>query len=96
MLRAIASRIVAEIITAHGDAFASPDEVVLARIASTNPRGIRRLVALALGFAAQAGRRHLSVADVTAAGAVLQAGRHDTREPIGFIPPKPKEERSGK
>lgn len=95
MLRAIASRIAAEIITAHGDAFASPNEAVVARLASTNPRGIRRLVSLALGFAAQTGRRHLTVTDVAAAGAVIQAGRQGTRGPIGFIPPMPKEERSG-
>lgn len=95
MLRAIASRIAGEIIMAHGDAFALPDELVLVRLASTNPRGIRRLVALALGFAAQAGRRHLIVADVTAAGAVVQAGSQGTRRPMGFIPPKSKEERSG-
>lgn len=94
-LRAIASRIAAEIITAHGDAFALPNETVVARLTSTNPRGIRRLVALALGFAAQAGRRHLTVADVTAAGEVIQAGSQGTRRPIGFVPPKPKEERSG-
>lgn len=95
MLRAIATRIAAEIITAHGDVFVLPDEAVLARLARTNPRGIRRLVALALGFAAQAGRRHLTVADVTAADAVIQAGRQGTRGPIGFMPPKPREERSG-
>lgn len=89
MLRAIASRIVAEIITAHGDAFASPDEAVLARLASTNPRGIRRLVALALGFAAQAGRRHLTVADVTSAEDICDA--KGTMEPIGFMRPRSKE-----
>ncbi len=94
-LRAIASRIAVEIINAHGGAFALPNETVVARLASTNPRGIRRLVALALGFAAQAGRRHLTVADVTAAGEVIQAGSQGTRRPIGFVPPKPKEERSG-
>ncbi|WP_291826066.1 AAA family ATPase [Bosea sp. (in: a-proteobacteria)] len=89
MLRAIASRIAAEIITAHGDTFALPDEAVVARLASTNPRGIRRLVALALGFAAQATRRHLIVADVTAAEDICDA--IGAREPIGFMRPRSKE-----
>ena len=90
MLRAIANRIAAEIITAHGDAFALPDEAVLARLAITNPRGIRRLVALALGFAAQAGRRHLTVADVAAAEDICDA--KSARGPIGFMRPSSKEE----
>ncbi|MBX9910773.1 MAG: AAA family ATPase [Beijerinckiaceae bacterium] len=89
MLRAIAGRIAGEIITAHGDAFALPNEAVLARLASTNPRGIRRLVALALGFAAQAGRRHLTVADVAAAEDICDV--KGTREPIGFMRPRSKE-----
>lgn len=89
MLRAIASRIAGEIITAHGDAFALPGEAVLARLASNNPRGIRRLVTLALGFAAQAGRRHLSVADVTAAEDICDV--KGAREPIGFMWPRSKE-----
>lgn len=88
MLRAIAGHIAADIIAAHGDAFAQPDEAVLARLAGTNPRGIRRLVALALGFAAQAGRRHLIVADIAAAEAV--ADTKGAREPIGFIRPAAK------
>lgn len=86
MLRAIAGRIAAEIIAAHGDAFAQPDDTVIARLASTHPRGIRRLVILALGFAAEAGRRHLTVADVAAAEATTD--KQGAREPIGFIRPK--------
>ncbi|PZU87865.1 MAG: hypothetical protein DI527_17990 [Chelatococcus sp.] len=88
MLRAIARRIAAEIIAAHGDAFALPDDAVVARLARTNPRGIRRLVTLALGFAAQAGRRHLIVADVSAAEAI--ADTRGARDPIGFIRPQGK------
>lgn len=87
-LRAIASRIAAVIIAAHGDAFAQPGEAVVARLAGTNPRGIRRLVLLALGFAAQAGRRHLDVADVAAAETI--SGTQGARTPIGFIPTKRK------
>lgn len=85
MLRAIARRIAADIIAGHGDVFALPDDAVVVRLAGTNPRGIRRLVVLALGFAAQAGRRHLIVADVAAAEAV--ADTKGAREPIGFIRP---------
>ena len=92
MLRAIASRIAAEIIAVHGDAFASPDDAVVARLATTNPRGIRRLVTLALGFAADAGRRHLITADIEAAEAILLAGMEGARRPIGFIPPRRKGE----
>ncbi|MFC5422183.1 AAA family ATPase [Bosea eneae] len=90
MLRAIASRIAADITAAHGNAFAQPDETVVARLARTNPRGIRRLVMLALGFAAAAGRRHLIVADIAAAEAV--ADTKSAREPIGFIRPRCKDE----
>ena len=92
MLRAIASRIAAEIIAAHGDAFASPEDAVVARLANTNPRGIRRLVTLALGFAADAGRRHLITADIEAAEAILLAGMEGARRLIGFIPPRRKGE----
>lgn len=88
MLRAIAGRMAADIIAAHGDAFALPDCAVVARFAGTNPRGVRRLVALALGFAAADGRHHLTVADVAAAAAISSAGR--TRRPIGFIRPAEK------
>ena len=94
MLRAIAGRIAADIIAAHGDAFALPDDGVVARLARTNPRGIRRLVALALGFAAQAGRRNLIVADVAAAEAV--ADTRGAREPIGFIRPRTRGKESSK
>ena len=94
MLHAIARRIAADIIAAHGDAFAPPDDGVVARLARTNPRGIRRLVALALGFAAQAGRRHLIVADVAAAEAV--ADTRGAREPIGFIRPRTRGKESSK
>lgn len=92
MLRAIASRIAADIIAAHGDAFASPDGAVVARLATTNPRGIRRLVTLALGFAAEAGRRYLVTTDIEAAEAILLAGMEGARKPIGFMRPRRKGE----
>lgn len=91
MLLAIAGSIATEIVAAYGGAFARPDEAVIASLASTNPRGIRRLVTLALGFAAQAGRHHLTVDDVADADAIV--GKQGAREPIGFIRPNPKDER---
>ncbi|WP_420100735.1 AAA family ATPase [Bosea sp. (in: a-proteobacteria)] len=91
MLRAIAHRMATEILAAHGDAFAPPGEAVIARLASTNPRGIRRIVTLALGFAALAGRRYLTVEDVADAEAIVS--KQGAREPIGFIRSKPKDER---
>lgn len=92
MLRAIASRIAANIIAAHGNAFVQPDETVVACLARTNPRGIRLLLALALGFAAEAGRRYLVTTDIEAAEVILLAGMEGARRPIGFIPPRRKGE----
>lgn len=91
MLRAIANRIVIEIVAGHGNAFAQPDDAVVARLATTHPRGIRRLVTLALGFAAAAARHHLIVADIVAAETVADV--KSARTPIGFIPGKSKGER---
>lgn len=93
MLRAIASRIAGEIISTLNDAFGFPTEDVVARLSTSHPRGIRRLVTLALGFAAEAGRRHLVVADVDAAEVILLAGSESARRPIGFIAPMVKGER---
>jgi hypothetical protein len=70
----------------------SAQRCVVARLAITNPRGIRRLVTLALGFAAEARRRHLITADVDAAEAILLAGGESARKPIGFIRPRRKDE----
>ncbi|MBN9449919.1 MAG: AAA family ATPase [Bosea sp.] len=88
ILRAIASRIAAEIIAGHGDAFTQPDDMVIARLATTNPRGIRRLVTLALGLAANAGPSNPLTADIEAAEAILLAGMEGARRPIGFIQPR--------
>lgn len=92
MLRAIAGLIAADVIGALGDAFALLNEDVVARLSASHPRGIRRLVTLALGFAANAGRHHLVVADVAAAEAILLAGSESARRPIGFIQPRRKGE----
>lgn len=60
-----------------------PDDKVIARLARANPRRISRIVRLALGYAAAAGRRNLTVGDVDAAdGLAAEAHR---KEAIGFI-----------
>lgn len=83
MLREIAQRIAAEIIANHRQVFAPVDDAVIGRLAQANPRHIRRLMVLALGFAAAQGRRHLDVADVAAAEACM-APVFASR-PIGFL-----------
>lgn len=82
-LRAIARNIASAVIAAHGLAFAMPSDAIVTRLAKANPRTIRRMVTLALGYAAAAGRDHLAIADVDAAVA-LTANEID-RQPIGFV-----------
>lgn len=60
-----------------------PSDEVIIRLARANPRRITRVARLALGYAAAAGRRHLTVADVEAADR-LAAGAAKA-EPIGFM-----------
>lgn len=60
-----------------------PSDEVISRLARANPRRITRVARLALGYAAAAGRRHLTVADVEAADR-LAAGAAKA-EPIGFM-----------
>lgn len=79
----IARRIVTDAITQAGGAIAAPGENVIARLARAHPRRIKRIMRLALGFAAGAGRCHLTVADVDAAERLAAGSRQ--REPIGFL-----------
>lgn len=60
-----------------------PGDEVIARLARANPRRITRVARLALGYAAAAGRRQLTVADVEATDR-LAAGAAKA-EPIGFM-----------
>lgn len=62
---------------------ASPGEEVLARLARAHPRQIKRIVQLALGYAAGAGRCQLTVADVEAAERLAMGTAK--RDPIGFL-----------
>lgn len=82
-LCAIAFNIARAVIAAHGPAFALPSDAVVVRLAKANPRTIRRMVTLALGFAAADRRDQITVADVDAAMA-LTASEID-RRPIGFF-----------
>lgn len=82
-LRDIARRIAADMIAHYRHMFAPVSEPVIHRLARTNPRGIRRLFGLALGYAAAQGRLHLEVSDVTAAEACTASAA--TSRPIGFL-----------
>jgi len=60
-----------------------PGDEVIARLALANPRRITRVARLALGYAAAAGRTHLTVADVEAADRLTVGATKP--EPIGFL-----------
>lgn len=64
-------------------AIARPSDEVVARLARANPRRITRIVRLALGYAAAAGRRHLTIGDVEAADRLAVEMKRG--EPIGFV-----------
>ncbi len=73
----------------HGEHFAaSLDEAVRNRLARHNPRQLMRIVALALGFAAAAGRDALHLDDVEHAVALAGGGSQAAsfRHPVGFVP----------
>lgn len=80
-LLAVTRQIAAKIITPLG--LPMPDDAVLALLAKCNPRRIGRVLRLALGFAAAAGRERLAPADVIAADAL--ATRESTQAQIGFL-----------
>lgn len=60
-----------------------PGDAVIARLARANPRWITRVARIALGYAAAANRRYLTVADVEAADRLAAGGAK--AEPIGFL-----------
>ena len=68
-----------------GQSFAVPEEALLRLGAGHNPRLLARLWPIAMGFACEAGRRHLIAADVHSAERVLLGGKEGARAPIGFI-----------
>lgn len=82
-LLSITRRVVTDATAQTGGAVASPGEEVIARLARAHPRQIKRIVQLALGYAAGAGRCQLTVADVEAAER-LAVGTAK-RDPIGFL-----------
>ncbi|SIQ36253.1 AAA family ATPase [Bosea sp. TND4EK4] len=78
-----------------GQSFAEPGAELFRGTASHNPRTLSRLWDIAMGFACEAGRRHLVAADIRGAEQVLLAGREGARRPIGFIRQATKGERGG-
>lgn len=82
-LVAIARNIAVDIVDSLRGGVALPDDIALRRLAQSNPRGIKRLVRLAFGFAAAAGRSQLELADIDAAEAVSTGGSKPAR--IGFL-----------
>jgi hypothetical protein len=75
-----------------GQSFAEPGAALFKAIAGHNPRTLSRLWPIAMGFACEAGRRDLDIADIRQAEQVLIGGKEGARRPIGFITPKRKDE----
>lgn len=82
-LLSITRLIVTDAIAQAGGAFAGPGDEVIARLARAHPRRVNRIVRLALGYAAGAGRCHLTVTDVEAAERLAVGPA--ARDPIGFL-----------
>ncbi|MDX3810500.1 MAG: AAA family ATPase [Bosea sp. (in: a-proteobacteria)] len=82
-LLAVTRRIAQQIIAAHRDVFEHPDDAVIIRLARAHPRRIRRILTLALGHAAAAGRTRIQVGDIDAAEQV--AAEAPAAMPIGFL-----------
>lgn len=76
-----------------GGSFVEPDVALFQVTAGHNPRTLSRLWDIAMGFACEAGRRHLIVSDIRGAEQVILAGKEGARRPIGFIRPVAKGER---
>lgn len=79
-----------------GRSFAVPEEALLRLGAGHNPRLLARLWPIAMGFACEAGRRHLIGADLRSAEQVLLSGREGARTPIGFIRSTPRAKEQGR
>jgi ATP-dependent Lon protease len=92
---AIQMRIFQEANLRVGNAFAEPEVALFQTTASLNPRTLSRLWDIAMGFACEAGRRHLVGADIRGAEQVLLGGKEGARRPIGFVRPVAKGERHG-
>ena len=81
----VARSIFADLIASYGDSVAAAigDDVVQA-LADAPPRQVRQLMQLALGFAAEARRRHVTPDDVRSASRQLSAGLQ--KPSFGFQP----------
>ncbi len=67
-----------------------PTGDLLIVLVQTNPRRARRILEVAMGFAAQEGRRVLTQSDVRA-GSMLVEAHKDAREKVGFVSRQPGE-----
>ena len=76
-----------------GGSFIEPETALFQATSGHNPRALSRLWDIAMGFAAEAGRRHLVAADIRKSEQVLLSGKEGARRPIGFIRPVAKGER---
>lgn len=68
-----------------GGAFQAPENELFEIASGHNPRMLSRLWPIAMGFACEAGRRHLVNADLRSAEQVLVGGKEGARATIGFI-----------
>jgi ATP-dependent Lon protease len=73
-----------------GGSFVEPAAELFRSTRGHNPRALSRLWDIAMGFACEAGRRHLVADDVRGAEQVLLGGREGARRPIGFMQPAPR------
>lgn len=73
-----------------GGSFAEPSAELFRSTRGHNPRALSRLWDIAMGFACEAGRRHLVADDVRGAEQVLLGGKEGARRPIGFMRPAPR------
>lgn len=84
-LLVIGRQIVQKELSSHRGHFAMPPDAVIARLARSHPRRLKRTVPLALGYAAAAGRNSLAIADIEAAEQLDAA--EALRRPIGLVTP---------
>ncbi|MBX9651058.1 MAG: AAA family ATPase [Xanthobacteraceae bacterium] len=77
----VARGMMAERLSAFGGAVRTPDEAVIIRLASFHPRRLGRVLDLALGAMARAGRRQLDIADIEAVEPLFD---HEQKAEVGF------------
>ena len=78
-----------ETVQRFGDPPYTAGDAVIRRLATKRPRRIVRLIELALGYAAEAGRREVTIADIAKAEAFFPTAPEPEPGSIkmGFLPP---------